>query len=160
MSYLMTIRQTQAQKDMIENLKAKYIMRKKVSGYDLAVTQKPSIFRKNTKQSTQFSNCVDSAKADLGLLHFYFNHLKPMYRLRILNSNEFDSFNGKILFAQGSFNLQTKEREHLRLSKLIRVLLMEDLPSQLTPPNLVCHLKLYNKNLCLQDRRIALRLFA
>ena len=134
MSYLMTTRQTQAQKDMIENLKAKYIMRKKVSGYDLAVTQKPSIFRKNTKQSTQFSNCVDSAKADLELLYFYFNHLKPMYRLRILNSNEFGSFIEKILYAQGSFHLQTKEEQArslkiaLQMLEYARVVIKENMP--------------------------------
>ena len=89
---------TSEQKKMIEHLESTYLVREKVSGYDLAVTQKPSIFRKNTKQSTQFSNCVDSAKADFKLLYFYFNHLKPMYRLRILNSTEFDSFIEKILF--------------------------------------------------------------
>lgn len=132
----MTIRQTQAQKDMIENLKAKYIMRKKVSGYDLAVTQKPSIFRKNTKQSTQFSNCVDSAKADFKLLYFYFNHLKPLYRLRILNSTEFDSFIEKILWAQGSFHLQTKEEQArslkiaLQMLEYARVVIKENMPEE------------------------------
>jgi len=136
MSFLMTLRQSQAQKDMIEYLKAKYVTRKKISGYDLAVTQKPSIFRKNTKPSTQFSNCVDSAKLDLGLLNFYFNHLKPMYRLRILNSNEFNSFIEKILYAQGSFHLQTREEQTrslkiaLQMLEYARVVIKENMPEE------------------------------
>ena len=133
----MTIRQTQAQKDMIEHLKAKYLMRKKISGYDLAVTQKEKLFRKNTKPSTQFSNCVDSAKADFRLLYFYFNHLKPMYRLRILNSEEFTSFLDKVLFAQGSFYLQSKEENTRSLKIALQMLeysihvITENMPTEL-----------------------------
>jgi len=118
----MTVRRTQAQNEMIEHLNAKYLVRKKISDYDLAVTQKPSLFRKNTKPSAQFSNCVDSAKADLRLLNFYFNHLKPMYRLRILNSNEFNSFIEKILYAQGSFHLQTREEQTRSLKIALQML--------------------------------------
>ncbi len=113
----MTTRRTQAQNKMIEQVKAMYIVRKKISEYDLAVTKKPSLFRRNAKPSAQFSNCVDSAKADLRILYFYFNHLKPLYRLRILNSEEFTNFLDKILFAQGSFHLQSKE-ENVRSLKI------------------------------------------
>ena len=132
----MTIRRTQAQKVMIEHLNTKYLVGKYVSGYDLAVTQKPSLFRKNTKPSAQFSNCVNSAKADLRLINFYFNHLKPMFRLRILNSNEFNSFIGKILYAQGSFHLQTKEEQArslkiaLQMYEFARVVIKENMPEE------------------------------
>ena len=111
-------------------------MRKKIYGYDLAVTQKPSIFRKNKKPSAQFSNCVDSAKADLRLLNFYFNHLKPMYRMRILNSEEFNNFLKKILNPQGSFHLQTKEERErslsiaLQMHEFARVVIKENMPEE------------------------------
>ena len=107
----MTIRQTPAQKKMIEHLESTYIVREKVSGYDLAITQKPSIFRQNQKKDRHFNKCVNHAKDDFRELYFFFNHLKPMYRLRILNSNEFNSFLEKILDPHGSFHLQSKEEQ-------------------------------------------------
>jgi len=102
---------TNEQKKMIKHLETTYLKREFVSGYDLAVTQKPSIFRRNRKKDRQYSKCVNHAKADFKQLYFFFNHLKPMYRMRILNSNEFNSFIEKILYAQGSFHLQTKEEQ-------------------------------------------------
>jgi len=86
---------TNEQKKMIDDLETTFVMREFVSGYDLAVTKKPSIFRRNRKKDRQYSKCVDHAKADFKLLYFFFNHLKPMYRLRILNSKEFFEFHEK-----------------------------------------------------------------
>jgi len=113
----MTLPLTHEQEVMINDLKKTYPMRKNVSGYDLAVTKKPSIFRKNRKKDRQYTHCVDSAKDDLKILRFYFNHLKPLYRLRILNSKEFTDFIDKVLFAQGSFHLKTRE-EQIRSLKI------------------------------------------
>jgi len=81
----------------MEHLKSTYLMRKNVSALDLAVIQKPSNFPKITKKDRSYNNGVDHAKADFKELYFFFNHLKPMYRLRILNSDEFNSFLEKIL---------------------------------------------------------------
>jgi len=136
MSCLMTKRQTPAQKEMIEHLESTYLMREKVSGYDLAITQKPSIFRQNTKKERHFNKCVNHAKADFELLWFFFTHLKPMYRMRILNSNEFDSFIEKILYAQSSFHLQTKEENArslkiaLQMLEYARVVIKENMPEE------------------------------
>ena len=132
----MTVRRTQAQNEAIEHLNAKYLIRKKVSAYDLAVTQKPSRFRNNKKPSSQFSKCVDSAKADFEILNFYFNHLKPMYRMRILNSKEFNNFLEKILNPHGSFHLQTKEERErslsiaLQMHEFARVVIKENMPEE------------------------------
>ena len=108
---------TNEQKKMIDHLESTYLGREYVSGYDLAVTQKPAIFRRNRKKDRQYTHCVDSAKDDLKILRFYFNHLKPLYRLRILNSKEFTDFIDKVLFAQGSFHLKTRE-EQIRSLKI------------------------------------------
>jgi len=108
---------TNEQKKMIDHLESTYLVRDNVSAYDLAVTQKPSIFRRNRKKDRQFSKCVNHAKADFKELRFFFNHLKPMYRMRILNSNEFNNFLEKILDPKGSFHLQTKE-EQIRSLKI------------------------------------------
>jgi len=111
-------------------------MHKNVSGYDLAVTKKPSIFRKNHKKDRQYTHCVDSAKDDLKILRFYFNHLKPLYRLRILNSKEFTDFIDKVLFAQGSFHLQTREEQTrslkiaLQMWEYARAVIKQNMPEE------------------------------
>ena len=127
---------TSEQKKMIEHLESTYLVREFVSGYDLAVTQKPSIFRRNRKKDRQYSKCVNHAKADFKQLYFFFNHLKPMYRMRILNSNEFNSFIEKILYAQGSFHLQTREEQTrslkiaLQMLEYARVVIKENMPEE------------------------------
>ena len=136
MSCLMTKRQTSAQKEMIEHLESTYLMRDKVSGYNLAITQKPSIFRQNTKKERHFNKCVNHAKADFKELRFFFDYLKPMYRMRILNSNEFNNFLEKILNPHSSFNLQTKEEQDrslkiaLQMYEFARVVIKENMPEE------------------------------
>jgi len=132
----MTIRRTQAQKVMIEHLESTYLTREYVTGYDLAVTQKEKIFRKNPKHERQFNKCVNHAKDNFKELYFFFNHLKPMYRMRILNSDEFNSFIEKILYAQGSFHLQTREEQTrslkiaLQMLEYARVVIKENMPEE------------------------------
>ena len=127
---------TSEQKKMIEHLESTYLVREKVSGYDLAITQKPSIFRRNRKKDRQYSKCVNHAKADFKELRFFFMHLKPMYRMRILNSDEFNNFLEKILNPQGSFHLQTKEEQDRSLSialqmyEFARVVIKENMPEE------------------------------
>ncbi len=120
----------------IEHLKSTYLVRKYVSPLDLAIIQKPSNFPKNKKKDRHYNNGVNHAKQDLKQLTFFFNHLKPMYRLRILNSNEFNSFIGKILYAQGSFHLQTREEQTrslkiaLQMLEYARVVIKENMPEE------------------------------
>jgi len=122
MSYLMTKRQTPTQKNMIEHLKSTILTREYVSGYDLAITQKPSIFRQNHKKERHFNKCVNHAKADFKELNFFFNHLKPMYRMRILNSTEFNNFLERILDPRSSFHPQSKEEQARSLKIALQML--------------------------------------
>jgi len=136
MSYLMTRRRSQAQKEMIEHLTTTYLTREKVSGYDLAVTQKPSIFRKNTKKDRHFNKCVNHAKGDFKELDFFFTHLKPLYRMRILNSREFNDFLERILNPHGGFHLKTKEEQvrglkiTLQMYEFARGVVKENMPEE------------------------------
>ena len=129
-------RHTPAQKEMMEWLKSTYLMRDYVSAYDLAVTQKPTAFRKETKKDRQFNKCVSHSKANLKELGFFFNHLKPMYRMRILNSDEFNNFLERILNPHASFNLQTKEEQArslkiaLQMHEFARVVIKENMPEE------------------------------
>jgi len=120
----------------MEHLKSTYLVHKYVSELDLAIIQKPSNFPQNKKKDRSYNNGVNQAKADFKELYFFFNHLKPMYRLRILNSNEFDSFIEKILYAQGSFHLPTKEENArslkiaLQMLEYARVVIKENMPEE------------------------------
>jgi len=120
----------------MEHLKSKYLVRKYVSDLDLAIIQKPSNFPKNTKKDRHYNNGVNHAKADFNELYFFFNHLKPMYRMRILNSNEFNNFLEKILNPHASFHLETKEERDRSLSialqmyEFARVVIKENMPDE------------------------------
>ena len=120
----------------MEHLKSTYLMRKNVSALDLAVIQKSSNFPKITKKDRSYNNGVDHAKADFKELYFFFNHLKPMYRMKILNSNEFNNFLEKILNPQASFHLQTKEEQvrslkiALQMYEFARVVIKENMPEE------------------------------
>jgi len=120
----------------IQHLKTTYLERKYVSGRDLAIIQKPSNFPNTPKKDRSYTDGVIHAKADFKLLRFFFMHLKPMYRMRILNSDEFNNFLEKILNPQGSFHLQTKEEQDRSLSialqmyEFARVVIKENMPEQ------------------------------
>ena len=84
-------RRTSKQKQLIEHLKSKYLVRKDASPYDLANTVKPEIFRNNKKKDRNYNNVVDHAKKDLTFVNFAMNHLQPHFRMKILASNEFQN---------------------------------------------------------------------
>ena len=120
----------------MEHLKSTYLERKYVSELDLAIIQKPSNFPQNKKKDRSYKNGVNQAKADFKELYFFFNHLKPMYRLRILNSNEFNNFLEKILNPHGSFHLETKEENArslkiaLQMHEFARIVIKENMPEE------------------------------
>jgi len=120
----------------MERLKSTYLVRKFVSDLDLAIIEKPSNFPKNKKKDRSYNNGVDHAKTDLKELYFFFNHLKSMYRMRILNSDEFNNFLEKILNPRASFHLQTKEERDRSLSialqmyEFARVVIKKNMPNE------------------------------
>lgn len=85
------------QKESMEYVEAKYLIRKKVSKYDLSVIQSPKYYPNNRKKDRHYNNGVEHAKADLRLLHFFLVHLKPHYRLKIFESEEFQSVIDQVL---------------------------------------------------------------
>ena len=93
----------------MEHLKSTYLVRENVSNLDLAIIQKSSNFPKKTKKDRHYNNGVKHAKQDLKLLRFFLYHLKPKYRMKILNSVEFNNFLEVILDVQIDVKLETKE---------------------------------------------------
>ena len=81
----------------MERLKSTFLVRKSVSELDLAVIQKPSNFPESVKKDRRYNNGVDHAKQDLRQLEFFLRFLKPHYRLKILNSSEFNNIMQNVL---------------------------------------------------------------
>lgn len=108
----MAKRRTDDQKKTLERLEATYITRNRVGKRDLAVTEKPDLFHAK-KPDRHFNNCVDHANKDLKLLYFMFNHLKPHYRLKILQGRELQNFLTHVLDLTSKFNEYNKQELEL-----------------------------------------------
>ena len=116
-------RRTTKQKDEIEYLDAKFLVRSKVSGFDLANLNKSSIFPKNTKKDRSYNNAVEHAKADLRLLNFFLRNLKPRYRLKILTSQEFQNIIVQIFdLRELGFSRLTKDEKDYALAMASQML--------------------------------------
>ena len=79
------------QKDLEERLEATYLVRKSVSKRDLGIINQSKLYANFKKPDRNYNNGVSHAKNDLNLLHFFLVNLKPRYRLKILQSDEFQN---------------------------------------------------------------------
>ena len=119
----MVKRQSPKQKDSMEYLEAKYLVRKKVSKYDLSVINIPKLYPKNRKKDRHYNNGVEHAKADLRLLNFFLRKLKPRYRLKILSSQEFQNTIALIFnLRELGFSKLTKEEKDYALAMASQML--------------------------------------
>lgn len=112
----MTNRRNKEGKILLEHLESTYLVRRYVSKLDLGIINNSKLFPENSKPDRNYNNGVDHAKKDLQLLHFFIKHMKPRYRMKILQSDEFNNFIEQVLdIGTTKFNLQTKEeQEHSR----------------------------------------------
>jgi len=119
----MVKRQSTKQKESMEYLETKYLFRKNVSRHDLSVIQSPMYFPKNRKKDRHYNNGVEHAKADLRLLHFFLLHLKPHYRLKILESEEFQSVLDQVIdIGVTKFHSTIKEEKDRELAIALQML--------------------------------------
>jgi len=106
------IKRNKRQKDLMEYYEAKYLVPRYVSKLDLAVVTSSDDFPQKMKKDRCFNNAVSQAKSDLALLHFFMIHLKPRYRLKIMQSQEFQNMLTQILdISETKFYLMTKEEQ-------------------------------------------------
>lgn len=116
-------RHTRKQEEQIDYLDATFLLPKKVSALDLAITQQPKLFSKTTKKDRHFNNCVDYALKDLKLLDFFLTNLKPYYRLKILKSVEFQNLIQNVFdVSVGKFYRYTKEEKEITYDIGIQIL--------------------------------------
>jgi len=105
-------RRKNKRKILLEHLESTYLVRKNVSKLDLGIINKSEYFPENSKPDRHYNNGVNHAKQDLNLLHFFMVHMKPRYRMKILQSTEFNNFIAQVLdIGVTKFNSQTKEEQ-------------------------------------------------
>ena len=80
-----------------EHLGSSFLVRNYVSRHDLGIIQKPANYDENVKKDRHYNNGVEHAKQDLKMLGFFLRYLKPHYRLKILNSQEFNNIMQDVL---------------------------------------------------------------
>ena len=108
----MVNRRKQEGKRLLEYLESTYLLRRNVTKLDLGIINKSEYFPENSKPDRHYNNGVNHAKHDLNLLHFFMVHMKPRYRMKILQSTEFNNFIEQILdIGVTKFNVQTKEEK-------------------------------------------------
>jgi len=91
----MTKRHSHEREQVREHLEATYIVRKKVTLQDLCVTNRSDLF-KVKKPDRHYNNCVYNARMNLKFEDWALIHLKPHYRLKILESQELKNFIGSL----------------------------------------------------------------
>ena len=99
-------------KKLLEYLESAYLVRRNVTKLDLGIINKSEYFPENSKPDRHYNNGVNHAKQDLKLLCFFMVHMKPRYRMKILQSTEFNNFIEEVLnIGVTKFNSQTKEEQ-------------------------------------------------
>ena len=113
---------TKAQ-DNEEWLDATYLTRRYVSVRDLGVIQIPKNYPKNKKKDRNYNNGVDHSLNDLKQLHFMFVNLKPLYRSKILHSDEFQSMMEQVFdIGASKFHRMTIEEKEKSLGFAVQML--------------------------------------
>jgi len=112
MVMIMKKRYNKAQKNVLEYLESKFLVRNYVSALDLAIIQNPEDFPKNKGKDKHYNRGVEHAKKDLAMLGFFFVQMKPRYRLKIMQSTEFKNFINDFLdVGVGKFHYLTREED-------------------------------------------------
>jgi len=132
----MTKRHSHEREQVREHLEATYLVRKNVTLQDLCVTNRPDLF-KVQKPDRHHNNCVINAQKNLDFVNWAFIHLKPHYRLKILQSQEIQNFIGSIFDISvnkfNQYNEQELERVNafaLQMMNFSVVLLSRTMPSE------------------------------
>ena len=127
MSKIIVITMVNRRKDegkiLLEHLESTYLVRRNVTKLDLGIINKSEYFPENSKPDRHYNNGVNHAKQDLKLLHFFMVHMKPRYRMKILQSTEFNNFIEQVLdIGVTKFNAQTKEEKEYTLAFALQLM--------------------------------------
>jgi len=138
---MMVRRRSAKQKELEEHLEATYIVRKKVSKRDLGIICEPKYYPNSKKKDRNYNNGVDHSLHDLKQLSFMLIQLKPLYRNKILHSNELKNLMQNIMdIGVGKFHYYTKEEKEKSLAFSVQMLnyclrvIAENMPSEFIKP--------------------------
>ena len=138
------------QSEIEERMWATYIVRKHVSKRDLGIIITPKYYPKNKKKDRNYNNGVDHSIEDLKQLSFMMIHLKPLYRNKILASDQFQNFMQLVMdIGVGKFQQYTKEEKDQSLAFTVQMLafcfkvISLNMPEEFQKP-LVNHIKPLN----------------
>jgi len=110
------------QSELEEYLEATYLVRKSVAKRDLGIINQSSFYRNFKKKDRNYNNGVDHAKNDLKLLQFFLVNMKPLYRNKILQSDEFQNVLKQTMdIGVGNFNDFTKEEKDRSLAFTVQL---------------------------------------
>ena len=111
------------QSEIEEHMYATYIVRKKVSKRDLGIINTPKYYPKNKKKDRHYNNGVDHSLHDLKQLSFMLINLKPLYRNKILQSDQFKNVMENVMdIGVSKWHQYTKEEKDHSLAFTVQML--------------------------------------
>ena len=111
------------QSEIEEHMWATYVVRKRVSKRDLGIINIPKYYPKNNKKDRHYNRGVDHSIEDLKQLSFMLTHLKPLYRNKILQSDQFQNVMQQVMdIGVGKFHQYTKEEKDQSLAFTVQML--------------------------------------
>lgn len=110
------------QNNLEERLEATYLVRRNVTKRDLGIINQPSLYPDFKKPDRNNNYAVEHAKADLRLLDFFLVNMKPRYRSKILQSDEFQNVIKQVMgIGVSNFNDFTKEEKDQSLAFAVQM---------------------------------------
>jgi hypothetical protein len=129
------------QKILEEQLESTYLVRRNVAKRDLAFVNNSSIYPNESKPDRRNNDCVDHAKNDLKLLQFFLVNMKPRYRQKITQSDEFHNVIKQSMdIGVGNFKNFTQEEKDNSLAYTVQVMgyclevMSKNMPSEFVKP--------------------------
>lgn len=111
------------QKDLEEYLEATYLVHRTVAKRDLGIINQPSLYRNFKKPDRNNNYAVDHAKSELRLLDFFLVNMKPIYRNKILSSDEFHNVIQQSMdIGVSNFKKFTQEEKDQSLANTVQIM--------------------------------------
>jgi len=145
------MKKTELKRNALEDhLETTYLVRENVAKRDLAFINKPSNYPNFSKPDRPNNKAVNRAKVDLKLLYFLLVNMKPLYRNKILSSNEFQNvIQSSLNIGVSKFNQFTQEEKDNQIAFTVQMMgyclevMSKNMPSEFLKP-LLYHIEPLN----------------
>lgn len=118
------MKKTELKREALEDhLETTYLVRDKVAKRDLAFINNPSNYPNFSKPDRPNNKAVNLAKKDLELINFFLVNMKPRYRQKITQSDEFHNvIKQSFDIGVGNFKNFTQEEKDNSLAYTVQVM--------------------------------------